>query len=465
MQLTGKVASGSTVSSKSKSKSKTPFVPALLFFGLFSLLFFQVGKCRAAQARLDVRARAAVVMDGQTHKLLYAKNPDLRLLPASTTKLVTAMVVLDKLSPGTMVVVSREAAYTPSIPPHLIPGEWMSVRDLLYFALMRSINGAAVALAQAVSGSESAFTALMNEKAASLGAKETRYVNSTGLPAPGQYITASDLALIIDGALRYPLIRKIIHTREKMLDVDGRDVLLRNDDELLWSYHHMIGGKTGYTGAAENCLAFAASRDGCTLVGALLGERVRGNLWFEGKRLLEKSFLVANGTASPEIYKSPVVLTSYEPPRRHYWRRRVLTARYRRLRAERIKRERLLAARKRMLDIRYRHLLLEKRIRRERLLAARKRMLARRYRHHTVIKHVPVRHRVLRERSRLAVKPHRRTTYRTRLGHGKTVASRASLGRKKPKQKILRRRVRLIARHYLAQEDVKSKTPLRPASK
>ena len=400
MQLTGKGPSGSVLS----GKSKIPIVPAFLFFSFFSVLFFQTAKSGAAQAQIPVHARAAVIMDGQTHKLLYAKNPDLKLKPASTTKLVTAMVVLDKLAPDTLVTVSRRAAYTPSIAPHLRPGERMSVRDLLYFALMRSINGAAVALAEAVSGSESAFTVLMNQKAVSLGAKDTRYVNSTGLPARGQYITASDLALITDGALRYPLIRQIIHTREKDLDVDGRHVFLRNTDELLWSDDNLIGGKTGYTRAAEHCLAFAASRDGCTLVGSLLGERQRGNLWFEGKRLLEKSYQIANGAAPPEIYKSPVVFTAYEPLRRRVWRRHI--RRHRRMR---------------FLARRYR------RLRAARLLAARRRLLAKRYR-----RHHPVR---------------RRARVRCRLRRRRTAAARrASLRRKQ----LLRRRVRLIARHYLS---------------
>ena len=437
MQLTGKGSSGS----RAVSSKEIQFLFVLLFFFFFSFSSLT----GTALALLNVRARAAVVMDGQTHKILYAKNPNLALKPASTTKLVTAMVVLDKLSPDAIVTVSRGAAYTPSIAPHLIPGERMSVRDLLYFALMRSINGAAVALAEAVSGSESAFTVLMNEKAASLGAKDTRYVNSTGLPAPGQYITASDLALILDGALRYPLIRKIIHTRIKVVDVDGRHFFLRNTDELLWSDDDMIGGKTGYTRAAENCLAFAASRDGCTLVGSLLGERVRGNLWIEGKRLLQKSYLVANGAAPPEIYKSPVVLTAYEPSKRRVWHRRIRRPR------------------KRFLTRRYRRLLAERRIKRhERLLARRKRMLAGRYLHHPVKRRILIkRHRLLRGRSRLTAKSRRRTGIRRKRytrhriwrRHKKTVAKRHLRRPEKRysslKRKRLRRRVRFIARHYL----------------
>ena len=298
---------------ENSSSGHIGFSKAVLFLVFFISFLFLTG---VAWAKADISARAAVVMDAQTHKILYAKNADLKLMPASTTKLVTAMVVLDRLDPAKVVRVSRDAAYTPSIAPHLRPGDMVTVRDLLYLALMRSINGAAVALAEAVSGSESSFAVLMNQKAASLNAKDTRYVNATGLPASGQYITADDLAMILAGALRYPLIREIINTKEKDLVIGGRSVYLRNTDRLLWADDSLIGGKTGYTRAAEHCLVFAASKGDCTIVTSLLGERVRDSLWLDGKKLLEKSYLVANGTAPPEIYQSPVVFTSYEPGRR-----------------------------------------------------------------------------------------------------------------------------------------------------
>ena len=297
-------------------------------------------------------------MDGQTHKILYAKNPNKELMPASTTKLVTAMVVLDRLSPDKVVVVSKNAAYTPSIASRLRPGDRVTVRGLLYLALMRSINGAAVALSEAVAGSESSFAKLMNEKVASLNIKNTRFVNATGLPAPGQYITAENLAVILDTALKYPLIKQIINTKEKDLIVDGRSLYLRNTDRLLWSNDDLIGGKTGYTRAAEHCLVFAASKGDCTIVTSLLGERVRGNLWVDGRKLLDESTQVASGQAKPEIYetpvKSPVVLTSYEPARhyrrrlkRHY-RRHLLKSRRRLLRKRSLRERRRLSAKLRV---------------------------------------------------------------------------------------------------------------------
>ncbi len=304
-----------------RRSTRNKFIPFAAVFFLFSSVLIS----RSAIARnIPVTARAAVVMDGQTHKILYAKNPDMKLMPASTTKLITAMVVLDRLNPDQVVVVSKRAAYTPSIAPRLWPGARVTVRQLLYLALMRSINGAAVQLAETVSGSQAAFARLMNAKAASLGATDTRFVNATGLPAPGQYITAENLAIILDSALKYPLIKQIINTKVKDITIDGRRLYLANTDRLLWSDGNLIGGKTGYTRAAEHCLVFAASEGDCTIVTSLLGEPIRNHLWSDGQRLLNESELVVSGQAKPEIYethvKSPVVLTSYES-RRHFRRR------------------------------------------------------------------------------------------------------------------------------------------------
>lgn len=271
---------------------------------------------------LEVSSKAAVIMDSASHKILVAKNPDLRLAPASTTKLMTAMVVLDYLKPDEVVQVSRDAAWTPSVKPKLVPGQMMSVQDLLYLALMRSINGAAVALAEAVAGSEKDFTALMNEKAAEIGAANTRFINATGLPGFGQYITAYDLALIMLKSLEYPEIKEIISTRVKLLSTERKDFFLTNTDRLLWSEEGLIGGKTGYTRAARHCFTFAAEKGEKTYVGALLGERVRQNLWQDAENLLTWSCEIDSAQSAPYIIvdnakgKSAVgTYASYERPK------------------------------------------------------------------------------------------------------------------------------------------------------
>jgi D-alanyl-D-alanine carboxypeptidase (penicillin-binding protein 5/6) len=264
----------------------------------------------------DISARAAVVIDGVSGNILYAKNPNVKLFPASTTKLVTAMVVLDRLDPETVVTVSQEAANTPSVSPHLRAGEKLKVRDLLNIALIRSVNSAAVALAEAVAGSEEAFAKLMNEKALSIGAESTRYVNASGLPGEGQHITAYDLALIMKQALNYPLIVEIVNTRAQQIYTEGgRKILVRNTNHLLWTDEDMVGGKTGYTRAARHCFVCAGQKGDKMLVAAVLGESVRSELWHDASTLLERGDDVLSKKREPEIYytsisESPVVYAS-----------------------------------------------------------------------------------------------------------------------------------------------------------
>ncbi|HMK55420.1 MAG TPA: D-alanyl-D-alanine carboxypeptidase family protein [Dissulfurispiraceae bacterium] len=264
----------------------------------------------------DISAKAAVVIDGATGNILYAKNPNVKLFPASTTKLVTAMVVLDRLDPETVVTVSQEAANTPSVSPHLRIGEKLKVKDLLNIALIRSVNSAAVALAEAVSGSEETFTKLMNEKAHKLGAENTHYVNASGLPGDGQYITAFDLSVIMKGAMGYPMIKEIINTRSQQIYTEGgRKIFVRNTNHLLWTDEDVVGGKTGYTRAAKHCFVCAGQKGDRMLVAAVLGESVRNELWHDASTLLARGDDVLNKKREPEIYytsvsNSPIVYAS-----------------------------------------------------------------------------------------------------------------------------------------------------------
>lgn len=244
----------------------------------------------------EISAKAAVLVDSLSGDVYYAKNPDMKLPPASTTKLVTAMVALDKLDPEAVVTVSKRAAHTPSVQPRLTVGQKISVRDLLYLALMRSVNGAAVALAETVAGSEKAFVNLMNKKARDAGADNTKFINASGLPGKRQHTTARDLAELMKESLNYPLISEIINTRIKMLDVDNKHVLLKNTNYLLWTDDNQIGGKTGYTRAAKHCVVSASRKGERTLIVALLGEPVRNSLWEDAKKLLEKGYEMLDNT-------------------------------------------------------------------------------------------------------------------------------------------------------------------------
>jgi D-alanyl-D-alanine carboxypeptidase (penicillin-binding protein 5/6) len=248
---------------------------------LITILFMLLVQAAPALAlpQNKIPAKAAVVMDG-SGAILYAKYPDARLAPASTVKLITAMVVIDKLDPEMKVKISKNAAKVRSIQPRLHADEEFTVRDLLHLALMKSINSSAVALAEATAGSEQEFVTLMNRKAAEIGAHNTLYANASGLPKGVQYTTASDLALILRTALSYPMIKQILGRKLWLVKTtEGREIVLESSNELLWQRENVIGGKTGYTGNARHCFVCAINTDKGPLYTAVLGARSRYSLW------------------------------------------------------------------------------------------------------------------------------------------------------------------------------------------
>ncbi len=250
-------------------------------------------------------------MDG-SGEVLFAKYPDARLAPASTVKLITAMVAIDMLDPAMKVKVSRNAARVRSIKPRLRPDEELTVSDLLHLALMRSINGAAVALAETAAGSEQEFVTLMNQKARELGANNTLLANASGLPKGRQYSTANDLVLIMRAALTYPLIREILGTKFYLLKRDnGNDVLVENSNDLLWQEDNVIGGKTGYTGNARHCFVCAINTDKGPVYTAVLGARSRSSLW-RSTLLLER---IATNPGEPAPVKTHTSVLRSDWPR------------------------------------------------------------------------------------------------------------------------------------------------------
>jgi D-alanyl-D-alanine carboxypeptidase (penicillin-binding protein 5/6) len=241
----------------------------------------------AAVSQKAIPAKAAIVMD-EAGAVLYAKYPDAKLAPASTVKLMTAMVALDRLDPDKKVRISRNAAAVHSIRPRIRRDEEISVFDLLHLALIKSVNSAAVAIAEAAAGSEQNFVALMNQKAKEIGAKDTLYANASGLPKGVQYTTARDLALIMKHALSYPLIKEIIGKKGSLITTaGGREIFVANTDALLWHKDNVIGGKTGYTGDARHCFVCAVKTERGPVITAVLGARSRACLWRSALILVE----------------------------------------------------------------------------------------------------------------------------------------------------------------------------------
>lgn len=251
----------------------------------------------------DIKSRAAVVMEAATGRLLYGKNSNLKRPPASTTKLMTAMVVLDKADINGVVTISEKAAGVSPHKANLRPGERMTIKTLLYAALMISANDAAYALSEAVGGSEEGFAELMNQKAMALGMTDSHFINSTGLPGRGQYTTAYDLAKMLRQAMQYPLLREIITTKyENITTEDGRKIALKNINKLLWEDEAVIGGKTGYTKEAKHCFVCARQEGDGTIISAVLGAPSRGTLWKESEELMNRGFAVKNSREEPVVH-------------------------------------------------------------------------------------------------------------------------------------------------------------------
>jgi D-alanyl-D-alanine carboxypeptidase (penicillin-binding protein 5/6) len=282
------------------------FLSAFMFFIFFNFALAE-----------EITAPSAVAVDAKTGKILYGKNPHLKLAPASTTKLVTVMVALDNLSPEKKIKISNISAKTQSVSPKLNAGDIYTVRDLVYLALMRSVNSATVALAEAVSGNEKDFVKLMNDKVKKIGANDTRFVNSSGLPGQGQYTTAYDLTKIMAHALSYPLIKEAINTRVYLVrSEEGKEHFIQNTNHLLWSEDNMIGGKTGYTRTAKHCFV-SASRIGNRLIyTAVLGDANRDKLWQDTQQLIVKADTILSGKSEPIVHlteEKHIVKASYKP--------------------------------------------------------------------------------------------------------------------------------------------------------
>ena len=253
------------------------------------IAFFHVSVAYAE----TIRSRSAIVVDASTGKTLYAKKPNLRLPPASTVKLMTAIVALEHAQLTDIATVSKRAVGVAPSKVGLKAGDKVSIETLLYAALVKSGNDAAAVIAEAVAGSESRFVRLMNRKAFAIGATNTKFQNPHGLPAAGQYTTVSDLSKIMTYALTYPRLRDIMSTRVvEVLTENGHTIFLKNTNKLLWSDDALIGGKTGYTRRARHCFVGAAERGKSKVIVAVLGSPSRKTLWKESERLIHEGLEV-----------------------------------------------------------------------------------------------------------------------------------------------------------------------------
>jgi len=225
-----------------------------------------------------VAAKSAIVVDYDTGNVLWEKNPDKLTYPASTTKIMTAIVAIENIeNPSKKVRISKRASGTRYSPFILKEGDKVSLEDLLKAALISSHNGAAVALAESVSGSVNDFVGLMNEKAKEIGTQDTHFENPTGFDYtyPKHKSTARDLALITIYCLKNDLFREIVSTRKDSIVVNGSKLSISNNNKLL-RYDYVRGVKTGYTRNARHCLVLFSNKGERRLITVILASTKDG---------------------------------------------------------------------------------------------------------------------------------------------------------------------------------------------
>lgn len=231
-------------------------------------------------------ARAAILIDNDSGEVLWEHNADQPLPPASTTKVLTALLALQSGRLQESFPVSTLAASTPPSKIHLRAGSRMRLDDLVYAILLNSANDASVVIAEGLGGSVPGFARQMNAMARLLGARNSRFVNPNGLPDESHLSSARDLATIFRHAMRNPRFVRAIQTKTgeiRATSGNTRRVALRSHNRLLDNYHIPVVGKTGWTRAARKCFVGSASHGGREVSFAILGSN---DLWADVKRLL-----------------------------------------------------------------------------------------------------------------------------------------------------------------------------------
>lgn len=252
-----------------------------------------------------ITAEAGCLVDVASGRVLYDKGSGRRLPPASTAKILTALVVLERGRLDERITVSPAAAAAEGSSMYLRPGMTLTAEDLLYGLLLESGNDAALALAEGVAGSVEAFAGLMNERARAAGAGGSRFLNPSGLPAAGQYTTACDLALIARAALRNQAFARMVATRSRTVTLPGGEARRLINHNWLLGEKGIDGVKTGYTTEAAHTYVASATRDGWRLVAAVLRDTKEGK-WRDARDLLDFGFAAYRPVRLLEDGRPPV---------------------------------------------------------------------------------------------------------------------------------------------------------------
>ena len=273
----------------------------LIVFSISQILF------AAELPKSKIHSKGAVLIEQDSKRILYQKDADKQLPMASTTKIMTCLIALEKGNLDDIVTVSKRAARSPKVKLNLMVGEKQRLGDLLYSLMLESHNDTAVAIAEHVGGSVEAFCDMMTQKARELGAENTCFKTPSGLDAESHYTTAHDLALIAAYALQNPKFVEIINTKSITIPTKptegSRQHALQNKNRFLYSYDGANGMKTGFTSKAGHCFVGSAKRDDMQLIGVALAAG-----WGDGGRSQKYKDVITLMNYGFANYKKYVVL-------------------------------------------------------------------------------------------------------------------------------------------------------------
>ncbi len=257
-----------------------------LFKFLFSLLLICTIACVNALA-LETSAQSAILINADTFSVIYSKNAEQRLPMASTTKIMTGLLLAEQNSENKIITTTKEMVYVEGSSMGLKVGDTVSFGDLLYGIMLPSGNDAANTAAIAISGSVEKFAQKMNAKAVDLGLHNTNFVTPSGLDADEHFTTAYDLSILTAYAMRNEDFAKAAATKNKTVAISGKNVTLTNHNKLLKMYDGVIGVKTGYTSRSGRCLVSAAKKGNTTLIAVTLNDK---NDWEDHINMLNFGF-------------------------------------------------------------------------------------------------------------------------------------------------------------------------------
>lgn len=257
----------------------------IVFLLIVSLLNIEL--CSAEPLQLS--AKAAVLIDAFTGRVILDKAASIRHYPASITKIMTLIIALERGNPNDIVTVGEKVPGTEGSSIYLEAGQRITLKDLLYGMMLQSGNDATMAVAEHLSGNMENFVKLMNEKAAALGCKNTRFANPNGLPNEQHYSTAIDMARITAFGYRFQMFEKIVSTQQYIIFNNVRNEYqeLYNENKMLWRYDGCDGVKTGYTDSAGHTLVVGAKRNGIQLIAVVMDADEK---WTDTAKMLDYGF-------------------------------------------------------------------------------------------------------------------------------------------------------------------------------